>query len=65
MAKSLAIELLYERNTLRVFKRHAIFGNRAKQNKDFRIFVANGYYDLATPFFTEHSMNHMVLIYHV
>ena len=30
-----------------------------KQNKDFRIFVANGYYDLATPFFaTEHSMNH-------
>ena len=29
------------------------------QNKDFRIFVANGYYDLATPFFaTEHSMNH-------
>ncbi|UTP73090.1 peptidase S10 [Alteromonas sp. LMIT006] len=30
-----------------------------KQNKDFRIFVANGYYDLATPFFaTEHSMHH-------
>lgn len=30
-----------------------------RQNKDFRIFVANGYYDMATPFFaTEHSMNH-------
>jgi carboxypeptidase C (cathepsin A) len=30
-----------------------------KQNKDFRIFVANGYYDLATPFFaTEQSMHH-------
>ncbi len=30
-----------------------------RQNKDFRIFVANGYYDLATPFFaTEYSMNH-------
>ncbi|AWL13298.1 hypothetical protein HMF8227_02849 [Saliniradius amylolyticus] len=30
-----------------------------RQNKDFRVFVANGYYDLATPFFaTEHSMNH-------
>ena len=30
-----------------------------RQNKDFRAFVANGYYDLATPFFaTEHSMNH-------
>jgi carboxypeptidase C (cathepsin A) len=33
------------------------------QNKDFRIFVANGYYDLATPFFaTEHSMNHHGII---
>jgi carboxypeptidase C (cathepsin A) len=30
-----------------------------RQNKDFRVFVANGYYDLATPFFaSEHSMNH-------
>ena len=30
-----------------------------RQNKDFRVFVGNGYYDLATPFFaTEHSMNH-------
>ncbi|MDF2177897.1 peptidase S10 [Aliiglaciecola sp. CAU 1673] len=30
-----------------------------RQNKDLRVFVANGYYDLATPFFaTEHSMNH-------
>ncbi|NMH60807.1 S10 family peptidase [Alteromonas ponticola] len=30
-----------------------------RQNKDFRVFVANGYYDLATPFFaTEYSMNH-------
>jgi carboxypeptidase C (cathepsin A) len=29
-----------------------------RQNKDFRIFVANGYYDLATPFFaTEYSMS--------
>ncbi len=29
-----------------------------RQNKSFRIFVANGYYDLATPFFgTEYSMN--------
>lgn len=29
-----------------------------RQNKSFRIFVANGYYDLATPFFgTELSMN--------
>ena len=37
-----------------------------KQNKDFRIFVANGYYDLATPFFaTEHSMNHNGIDYHV
>ncbi|WP_412971463.1 S10 family peptidase [Glaciecola sp. MF2-115] len=33
------------------------------QNRDFRIFVANGYYDLATPFFaTEHSMNHHGII---
>ena len=30
-----------------------------RQNKDFKVFVGNGYYDLATPFFaTEHSMNH-------
>ena len=30
-----------------------------RQNKDFRVFVGNGYYDLATPFFaTEHSMHH-------
>jgi len=30
-----------------------------RQNKDFRVFVGNGYYDLATPFFaTEHSINH-------
>lgn len=30
-----------------------------RQNKDFRVFVGNGYFDLATPFFaTEHSMNH-------
>lgn len=30
-----------------------------RQNHDFRVFVGNGYYDLATPFFaTEHSMNH-------
>ena len=30
-----------------------------RQNKDFRIFIANGYFDLATPFFaTEYSMNH-------
>ncbi len=30
-----------------------------RQNKDFRVFVANGYFDLATPFFaTEYSMNH-------
>nr|WP_241664463.1 peptidase S10 [Ningiella ruwaisensis] len=30
-----------------------------RQNPAFRIFVANGYYDLATPFFaTEYSMNH-------
>ncbi|NTS78817.1 peptidase S10 [Catenovulum sp. SM1970] len=30
-----------------------------RQNKDMRVFVANGYYDLATPFYaTEHSMNH-------
>lgn len=29
-----------------------------RQNKSFRIFVANGYFDLATPFFgTEYSMN--------
>ncbi len=31
-------------------------GEEARQNKNFRIFVANGYYDLATPFFgTENS----------
>ncbi|MBT0586239.1 S10 family peptidase [Alteromonas oceanisediminis] len=36
-----------------------ILAKAMRQNKDFRIFVANGYYDLATPFFaTEHSMNH-------
>ncbi|MCP3428388.1 S10 family peptidase [Opacimonas viscosa] len=30
-----------------------------RENKDFRVFVGNGYYDLATPFFaTEHSMSH-------
>ncbi len=30
-----------------------------RQNKDLRVFVANGYYDLATPFFaTEISLNH-------
>ncbi|QJR80793.1 peptidase S10 [Alteromonas pelagimontana] len=30
-----------------------------RQNKDFRVFIANGYFDLATPFFaTEYSMNH-------
>lgn len=30
-----------------------------RQNKDFRIFIANGYYDMATPFFaTEYSMQH-------
>jgi carboxypeptidase C (cathepsin A) len=30
-----------------------------RQNKDFRVFIGNGYYDLATPFFaTEYSMNH-------
>lgn len=30
-----------------------------RQNKDFHVFIANGYYDLATPFFaTEYSMNH-------
>ncbi|MET1218565.1 MAG: peptidase S10 [Glaciecola sp.] len=29
-----------------------------RENKDFRVFVANGYYDLATPFFaSEHSMH--------
>jgi len=36
-----------------------ILSKAMRQNKDFRIFVANGYYDLATPFFaTEYSMNH-------
>ena len=30
-----------------------------RQNKDLRVFVGNGYYDLATPFFaTELSLNH-------
>jgi len=32
------------------------------QNKDLRVFVANGYYDLATPFFaTEYTFSHMLL----
>ncbi|RPJ66835.1 peptidase S10 [Alteromonas sediminis] len=36
-----------------------ILSKAMRQNKDFRIFIANGYYDLATPFFaTEYSMNH-------
>ena len=26
-------------------------GKAQRENKDFRIFVANGYYDFATPFF--------------
>ena len=30
-----------------------------RQNSDFRVFIANGYYDMATPFFaTEYSMHH-------
>lgn len=33
-------------------------GRAMRQNKDFRAFVANGYYDLATPFFaTENTFN--------
>jgi len=36
-----------------------ILSRAMRQNKDFRVFIANGYYDLATPFFaTEYSMNH-------
>jgi carboxypeptidase C (cathepsin A) len=32
------------------------------QNQSLRVFVANGYYDLATPFFaTEYTFNHMLL----
>src|SRR5262249_986161 len=32
------------------------------QNKDLKVFVANGYYDLATPFFaTEYTFSHMRL----
>lgn len=34
------------------------FAIAQQRNKDFRIFIANGYYDAATPFFaTEHSFN--------
>ncbi|MCC5854784.1 MAG: peptidase S10 [Idiomarina sp.] len=34
------------------------FATAQQRNKDFRIFIANGYYDAATPFFaTEHSFN--------
>lgn len=33
-------------------------GEAMRQNKDFRVLVANGYYDLATPFFaTENTFN--------
>ena len=33
-------------------------GEAMRQNKDFRVMVANGYYDLATPFFaTENTFN--------
>ena len=32
------------------------------QNASLRVFVANGYYDLATPFLaTEYTINHMLL----
>jgi carboxypeptidase C (cathepsin A) len=32
------------------------------QNKDLKVFVANGYFDLATPFFaTEYTFSHMGL----
>jgi carboxypeptidase C (cathepsin A) len=32
------------------------------QNRDLKVFVANGYYDLATPFFaTEYTFNHLGL----
>lgn len=32
------------------------------KNKDLKVFVANGYYDLATPYFaTEYTFNHMFL----
>lgn len=34
-------------------------GRAMRENRDFRVFVANGYYDLATPFFAvETTMNH-------
>jgi carboxypeptidase C (cathepsin A) len=36
-----------------------VIAKAMRQNRDFRVFVANGFYDLATPFFaTEYSMNH-------
>jgi carboxypeptidase C (cathepsin A) len=36
--------------------------NAMNKNKDLKVFVANGYYDLATPFFaTEYTFNHMRL----
>jgi carboxypeptidase C (cathepsin A) len=36
--------------------------NAMTQNKDLKVFVANGYFDLATPFFaTEHTFSHMRL----
>jgi carboxypeptidase C (cathepsin A) len=32
------------------------------KNRDLRVFVANGYYDLATPYFaTEYTFNHLEL----
>lgn len=32
------------------------------RNRDLKVYVANGYYDLATPYFaTEHTFNHMML----
>lgn len=40
--------------------------NAMTQNPHLRIFVANGYYDLATPFFaTEYTMNHLGLKEHL
>jgi carboxypeptidase C (cathepsin A) len=36
--------------------------NAMTQNASLRVFVANGYYDLATPFMaTEFTVNHMLL----
>ena len=42
---------------LDVYKRQAM-----TQNRDLKVFVANGHYDLATPFFaTEYTFDHLGL----